>query len=95
MVISYLPMIVKDDVKDNKRRSSSTKNNNIDKVLQMFLDYSESDTPYISRTYISEILGIPVNKVTTILNNLINQNKIKYDPETNKYSLKYSNNYKH
>lgn len=61
--------------------------NNEAAILEMFKEYSESDTPYISRTYISATLGISVNKVTTILNNLVLQNKIEYDVETNKYRL--------
>ncbi len=73
---------IKDDEKE--------KNDNKNKVIRMFIDYSESDTPYISQKYISEILDIPVNRVRTILNNLIIQNIIKYDPETNKYYLKNS-----
>jgi DNA-binding IclR family transcriptional regulator len=77
--------------KNKDEDKDKIKNGNKNKVLQMFLEYSESDTPYISRTYISEILDIPINKVITILNNLVIQNKIKYDPETNKYCLKDSN----
>lgn len=98
-------MTLIDDMNDERESSSSndgnqkknhhnnfTKNNdNKSKIIQMFYEYSESDTPYISRTYISEILDIPINKVITILNNLVNQGKIKYDPETNKYSLKDTN----
>lgn len=62
------------------------------KVLQMFLEYSESNSPYISRTYISTILDISVNKVITILNNLLNEEIIEYDAEINKYRLRCKEN---
>ena len=60
-------------------------NDNEQKVFQMFFEYSESDTPFISRNYISEILGIPLNKIITILNNLMIKGLIIFDPESNKY----------
>lgn len=75
---------------DNNNFFYKLNNNNLNenekKVFQMFYEYLESDTtPYISRNYISEILGIPLNRIVTIVNNLIIKNLIIYDPESNKY----------
>lgn len=76
-----------DDDNREDDKSFTVDDNNEAIILQMFKEYSESDTPYISRNYISTTLGISLNKVTTTLNNLINQKKIEYDVETNKYRL--------